>query len=905
MTAFLLLTVLACGDDTDDTATVPLLGPVLSHAPPEGPFVAGDTISLEVEASDDDGVDVVDLVYRASEGDYWETVEMAPGSGEIWTMDVPSGDVAAPGVEYYFRATDAVGITSFLPLGNASDPYELTVADKGLLLPFAEDFEDYTPGYGPLYSIGWASVGSGFGGYPFEITEAQAQDGVASVFHPRGYEGMSSLDDWLLAPALDFTGVDRIQLTWWEQGRSVELSDHSLWLSTSDRDPRNGTHVEVATLSAPTEDWTRSEVIDLTAWADEPVVHLAWHYVGTYADDWYLDAVSVKEMTCDPELTVSWDREEVSPGEQVGIAVEVANRIDVACADLTATLTFPDGGATTDDATLSLGDLESEGELSGLYGVSIDVDWPDNSYLPVELDLTDGTDTWLLREKLVVGQTSEVRLDFEMTSEGLVQVVFGAGDPDSPTWESDPVAETVSAGTTAWSLDVTDQHALLPPGPGTERWFARLDTGGTGAVTAFEVDYGGETSAASVLPSWWGTEDHVVYVPEPPDPEILSLTTSPSTLEPGDLVVIDLGLRNQGSHTVGGVQATLSSTDDAVTIHTVDPVQVTAGVWGEGVTKDLDDAFSFTVSEGHVDSSDLPFELTLTDGVESWVLPFELSVPWPVIKVTSVEIDDEDGGNGDGLLDPGESATLEVELTNVGDVSADGFVTAVLVDEVASTATFTLDVDTDELSTLTVGSSREAKFEVTVSAGATPGQTLVLRVDATDDHETYQAPFSITLGEPPWLSISSTDDDIGDANGYTLDLVNVQYRSDGETLELLFQAAEPFDTSTAFVEMWAISTGLSYRYYRLVLQSGAATLQGYDSGFVELGEPSVDYPSSTEVKLSWPVSEMEDDSISSLRVGFGAGWCAAETSNYCDHFPDGWGYYYTSYTDARFFTLEW
>ncbi len=44
----------------------------------------------------------------------------------------------------------------------------------------------------------------------------------------------------------------------------------------------------------------------------------------------------------------------------------------------------------------------------------------------------------------------------------------------------------------------------------------------------------------------------------------------------------------------------------------------------------------------------------------------------PLVTLTSVTIDDTAGGNGDGILSPGESATLAIQLTNIGAFNAPG-----------------------------------------------------------------------------------------------------------------------------------------------------------------------------------------------------------------------------------------
>ena len=49
------------------------------------------------------------------------------------------------------------------------------------------------------------------------------------------------------------------------------------------------------------------------------------------------------------------------------------------------------------------------------------------------------------------------------------------------------------------------------------------------------------------------------------------------------------------------------------------------------------------IDDTHVSSQPVSFEITLQDDVESWVLPFEVAVPYPVLQVIGVQVLDDDG----------------------------------------------------------------------------------------------------------------------------------------------------------------------------------------------------------------------------------------------------------------------
>ncbi|MCP4806653.1 MAG: hypothetical protein GY884_15030 [Proteobacteria bacterium] len=902
MTVSVLL--LACTKDDPGDSGVELAGPVLSHEVPTATFAIGEDIPLSIAAEDADGVGGIDVVYRDQGGAFWNTVEASTEDGVAWTATIPGADVEDPGVEYYLRATDLhpdQASTSYLP-ADIDEPFGVTIALIGEALPFEADFE-LEPG-DTLYTLGFASASLGFAGYQWDESEAQANSGITSLAHGRGVEGVPALDDWLISPPLDLSSTDAIQLTWWEYGQGVEAASHSIAVSTGSRDPESGEFVELVVLDAPTEDgWSRAAVVDLSEYAGESAVYIAWRYQGEYADDWYIDDVLVRSSAIDLEPTLTWSPDPVHPDETATLTLELENLVEIEGGELTVTASLPEGGGAFASDTDTIGSVPSLGVVGAQFELTVDAAWPDNAYLPVDFAVDDGETSWLFEEVMVVGEPSAMRLELTLTDEALLQVDLGVGDPDDPTWEEQLYADVPAAGVLELSHDLTDMYEMLPPAPGDERWYARITSEAQGRVDAFEIDHGDTTYEASVTPTWVAGDELVVYLPEPPEPTISSTSVSPTKVAPGDSISVSSVLMNSGDDTADQVFVELVSSDPDVTISSGGPVELTDDVW-EGGDWWTTDTMSFQVSDEHLDSTPVELAWSLDDGVESWMLPFDVEVPWPVMKVTSVVIDDGDGGDDDGLLEPGETAELEVEITNVGDLAASGIVYSTLTSGAASTASVTIDEGTDTLGSLSVDASREADFTVTVDAGAALGDTFVLEVVLTDNDTSYLATAEIVLGELPWLSVSATDDAIGDAYDYTFDIVNAKYRSDGVTFELILESADEFDATT-FVEMWAVASSADYTYYRLVLQSGTAKLQGYDGGFLKISEPTVEYPTAKQVKLTWDIEPMGMNNTT-LSVGFGSGWCGSETDSFCDHFPDGWGYYYHDHYDtSRFFTMRW
>ncbi len=899
----ILIALLSCSGDAQDSAE-PILGPVIDHTPPAGPFLVGDDILIELDADDDQGVGGVIVTFRTRDGAFWSSVELTESEeGTHWSGTIPGDEVEDPGLEYYIKATDLGDIpgVSYLP-EDIDQPFDLDVGVVGAPLPFLEDFE--APNGEDLYNLGWANDSAGFPGYVWELGEARAYSGDTSVVHDRGVEGVSPLDDWLISPAIDLSSVDQVQLTFWEYGQGSEFANHVLYASTGSRLPDDGDFVEVAVLEAPVDDtWTRSTVVDLTDFAGSQAVYLAWRYQGEYADDWYIDEVSVRGSTIDLDSEISWSPDPVRPGEATTLSLSMVNTVELSGAALTVSLELPEGAGVLDSETVTTEAVGAGATVVADFELEVDAGWPDNAYLPLVFTVDDGADTWVFEHDMVVGLPSEGRVELSVLESALVQVELGVGDPDDPVWSEQVYSELTDAGAVEVLVDLTDRHESLPPGPGELRWWTRITAGTSGTVDAFEIDHDETTWFASDLPVLTAGDEAFIWLPEPPDPVLTDTDTDPAQLSPGDSASLELTLRNDGAETAGSVSAELVTSDASVTVTDGGPFVLSAGAW-EGGDLLTASGFDIEISPDHLDSSSLALSLELDDGVESWSVPVTLEVPWPVLKVTGVEIDDGDDGDDDGLLEPGETAVLDIDLTNVGDMDTSGIVRATPSIGSGSTASATTTGEQDTMGSMSVGTTRTAEVELTVDAGASLGDTVIVELTMVDSDQTYTTELELVLGELPWLSVSPSNDPVGDALGYSFDFVNASYRADDTNFELMVESDEPYDSS-AFVEMWCVASSADYSFYRLVYQSGTAKLQGYDGGFVKLDEPTITTPSSTEIGFSWDPSVMGMNSTS-MACGFGSGWCGSETGSFCDHFPDGWGYYYNAtYYTYDFYTVKW
>jgi len=191
-----------------------------------------------------------------------------------------------------------------------------------------------------------------------------------------------------------------------------------------------------------------------------------------------------------------------------------------------------------------------------------------------------------------------------------------------------------------------------------------------------------------------------------------------------ELISLDVTLKNVGVATANGVSASCSTTDPYITM--TDTTQA----WGDiaiGASSIQDGAFSFQVADSIPDQHIVLFTIRIKDNdTNIWVNNFNIIVNAPVLSIGNITIDDVAGGNGNGNLDPGETANIVISVTNTGHANA--FNTQSVLTS-GSSSYVTLNSDTSTLDTINVGSATNATFNISINA-ATPVGTIV---DFTDN----------------------------------------------------------------------------------------------------------------------------------------------------------------------------
>jgi len=132
----------------------------------------------------------------------------------------------------------------------------------------------------------------------------------------------------------------------------------------------------------------------------------------------------------------------------------------------------------------------------------------------------------------------------------------------------------------------------------------------------------------------------------------------------GEDILLGMQLQNIGPDSAYDVIAALSSADDYITI--TDSTEAFGNIAGDFGNAFRQDAYAFAVESDIPDGHVISFQLLISGfASETWTGNFTITAHAPEIEYAAVLIDDA-GGNGNGILEAGETAVAIVTLRNDG-----------------------------------------------------------------------------------------------------------------------------------------------------------------------------------------------------------------------------------------------
>jgi len=131
----------------------------------------------------------------------------------------------------------------------------------------------------------------------------------------------------------------------------------------------------------------------------------------------------------------------------------------------------------------------------------------------------------------------------------------------------------------------------------------------------------------------------------------------------GETILLDMTVKNVGVAMAENVEVSISSESEYVTFTNA---ASNFGSIGSNTTHTVEGAFEIQVLEFIPDLEVINFELTASDGTDTWVSPFTITGHAPVFEVSGDILVSDPEGNNNGRLDPGETADIHVPTLNIG-----------------------------------------------------------------------------------------------------------------------------------------------------------------------------------------------------------------------------------------------
>jgi hypothetical protein len=228
-------------------------------------------------------------------------------------------------------------------------------------------------------------------------------------------------------------------------------------------------------------------------------------------------------------------------------------------------------------------------------------------------------------------------------------------------------------------------------------------------------------------------------------------------VSPGETIDMPFTLKNYGNGIAYNVSAILRSTGDPY-IALIDSSQNFGTINPGGIATSLG-AYDFSVNSSCPNGHVIYFNLEISDeSGNSWTNMMAITVVTPVLQYQRYSVNDP-SGNGNAILEPGETINLNVLMKNEGEELASGVV-AVLS---TSNPYVHINDSVANFSSIPSGEIRSGAFEVEILSNcpATNFPCFRLRT-STNDGYVFQDSFILTIGEPGF-----EDDMEGGAGAWT------------------------------------------------------------------------------------------------------------------------------------------
>jgi len=208
----------------------------------------------------------------------------------------------------------------------------------------------------------------------------------------------------------------------------------------------------------------------------------------------------------------------------------------------------------------------------------------------------------------------------------------------------------------------------------------------------------------------------------------------------GEYANLDIWMENVGDVDADDVTVTIRTDNDFLIIE--DSTEYYGSITS-GSTMFISDGFSFNVADNAPDQHLVELIVDADDGnKEIWNSGFQMTLLAPVLEIGEIIIKDTVIGNGNGFLDPGETAIIRINSLNTGHSDA--------LDALGTLTSENTDIQiTDTLfniGLLAYGENIQTEFELTVDEDISLGTPITLDYLLKNGAYTAQESFVLMIG---------------------------------------------------------------------------------------------------------------------------------------------------------------
>ena len=207
----------------------------------------------------------------------------------------------------------------------------------------------------------------------------------------------------------------------------------------------------------------------------------------------------------------------------------------------------------------------------------------------------------------------------------------------------------------------------------------------------------------------------------------------------GETELLGVKIKNIGNKDADSVWVTLTTTSPYITFE--DSTEFYGDI-AQGQSVNIADGFKYAVAQDVPNDLDIEFTCTAKGKADSaTVSVFNMTAKAPAPTIISLAVDDN-SGNNNGRLDPGETVTINILTKNTGPYDAENVISTL----VSNNPYVTIDNGTFPIGTMTPGQAVNAVYTLHVSNEAYLGSAVILHNVAQALYQSDTRDFVMPIG---------------------------------------------------------------------------------------------------------------------------------------------------------------